>query len=326
MRRRNFLGMLGGVAAWWPLDARGQQPAAPMIGFIHSRLPLSGTSPLVTAFRRGLKEMGFVDGYNVTILVRSAEGQPDRLRAYVSEMIQQSVAVIAGNTLAMLAAKAGTKTIPIVFAGGTDPVKLGLVDSLGRPGGNVTGAAFFAGSLGAKRLELLRQLVPTANVIAMFVNPNSVETEAERNAVLVAARSLNQKLIVLDVIGVGDIDSAFAKAVERGASALYVGAGPFFLGQRRRLADIAAHYHLPASYAQSEYVSVGGLTSYGTSITGAYHQAGIYAGRILKGEKPADLPVQQSTKFELAINLRTAKALGITVPQTLLVAADELVE
>jgi putative ABC transport system substrate-binding protein len=298
----------------------------PVIGFIHSRLPLTGTSPFVTAFRRGLKETGFIDGYNIAVEIRSAEGQADRLRALVDGMIRRPATVIAENALAMLAAKAATKTIPIVFTGGADPVKLGLVDSLSRPGGNVTGTSFFAGSLGAKRLELLRQLVPNASTIAMFVNPNSIETEAERKDVLAAARTLNQQLIVLDVNGVDDIDSAFVKAVERGAGALYVGAGPFFLGQRLKPANLAARHHLPATYAQSEYVSVGGLTSYGTSIVEAYRQSGIYVGRILKGEKPANLPVQRSTKFELAINLRTAGAPGIPVPQTLLVAADELIE
>jgi putative tryptophan/tyrosine transport system substrate-binding protein len=325
MQRREFITLLGGAAAAWPLAAYAQQPAMPVIGFLRST-SLADATHLVTAFRQGLKEAGFVEGQNVAIEFRSGENDRDRLAAAVTELIRRQVALIVGNNLAALAAKAATTTVPIVFATGGDPVTEGLVARLNRPGGNVTGVSFFAGVLGAKRLELLRQLVPNAKSIAVLVNPNTTETEAERRDVQTAAQSTGQQLIILDVSSDRDIEAAFATFVQRGAGVLLVGGGSFLASHRERIVALAARHVIPASYPLREYVAAGGLMSYGTSITDAYRQAGIYAGRILKGEKPADLPVMQSTKFELVINLKTAKALGLNVPAQLLALTDEVIE
>jgi putative ABC transport system substrate-binding protein len=324
MKRRDFLGVLGSAAAW-PLAAHAQQPAMPVVGFLRSATPADATR-LATAFRRGLNEAGFVEGQNVAIEFRSAEGQPDRLRTLVADMIRLPAAVIAGNTVAMLAAKAATATIPIVFAGGSDPVKLGLVASLNRPGGNVTGSMFFAGVLGAKRLELLRQLVPLATTIGVLVNPDTDETEAERRDVQAAAQAIGQQLIIVDFTRDRDLEAAFATFVQRGAGALLIGSGPIVSSHRERIIALAARHALPASYILREYADAGGLMSYGTSQSDAYRQAGIYTGRILKGEKPADLPVTQPVKFDLVINLKTAKALGLAIPDRLLALADEVLE
>ena len=325
MKRREFITLLSGAAAAWPLAARAQQPAMPVIGFLRSASLIDATH-LVAAFRRGLKETGFVEGQNVAIEYRSADDHLDRLPALVADLIRRPVAVIVGNIAAALAAKAATTAVPIVFVTGTDPVRDGLVASLNRPGGNVTGVSFLAGELGTKRLELLRQVAPRATTIAVLVNPNSAETVAERREVEVAAQAIGQQLIVLDVESVRDVEAAFATFVERGAGALLIGTGPFMNSHRERLAALAVHYRLPAIFSLREFPAAGGLMSYGTSITDGYRQAGNYVGRILKGEKPADLPAVQSTKFELVINLKTAKALGLEIPDKLLALADEVIE
>jgi len=322
--RRAFITLLGGAAAW-PLAARAQQPTMPVVGFLRSAT-LADVPHWVAAFRQGLKEAGFVEGQNVAIEFRSADNQLDRLPALVADLIRQPVAVIVGNTDAALAAKAATTTVPIVFASGSDPVRDGLVASLNRPGGNVTGLVYFAAVLGAKRLELLRQLVPRATTIAVLVNPNTPLTEAERKDVQTAAQAIGQQLIIFDISSDRDIETAFAAFVQRGAGALLVGTGGFLNSNRERIAAVANRHALPASYSQREGVVAGGLMSYGPSISDAYRQAGIYSGRILNGEKPADLPVIRSTKFELVLNLKTAKALGLTIPPSLLVAADEVIE
>ena len=309
----------------WPLTARAQQPAMPVIGFLRIT-SLADSTHLVIPFRQGLNEAGFVEGQNVAIEYRYAENQVDRLPALVADLLQRPVALIAGNSTAMLVAKSATTTVPIVFAGGGDPVQDGLVASLNRPGGNVTGVNFFAGALGAKRLELLRQLVPKATTIAVLVNPNTIETRAERSDVQAAAQSIGQQIIILDVSSERDIEMAFATLVQRGAGAVLVGTGSFMFSNRDRLVALAARHALPASYVLREFAVAGGLMSYGASITDAYRQVGIYAGRILKGEKPADLPVMQSTKFEFVINLKTAKTLGLDVPDRLLALADEVIE
>jgi putative ABC transport system substrate-binding protein len=324
MRRRDLLTMLGSAAVAWPFAARAQQTGTPVVGFLRSTSAADSTE-FVAAFRQGLKEGGFVEGQNVAIEYRWADNQLDSLPALVAELINRPVAVIVGNNAAVFAAKAATKTVPIVFAYGSDPVQDGLVASLNRPGGNVTGVVFFA-ALGAKRLELLHQLVPNATTIGLLVNPNTPETEAERTDVQAAAQAIGQQLIIIEANSDRDIEPAFATFVQRAAGALLIGTGPFLLSYRKQLVALAAGHALPTCYFAREFVVDGGLMSYGSSITDGYRQAGIYAGRILKGEKPSDLPVMQSTKFEFAINLNTAKALGLIVPQTLLVAADEVME
>ena len=325
MKRREFIGLLGGAAAAWPLVTRAQQAAMPVIGFLRST-SLADATHLVTAFRQGLEEAGFVEGQNVAIEFRSAENQPDRLPALVAELIRRPVAVIVGNIAPALATKAATTTVPIVCVTGGDPVQNGLVTSLNRPGGNITGVSFFATVLGAKRLELLRQLVPKATTIAMLVHPNIPSTEMERRDVQAAAQATGQQLIILDISSEREIEPAFATLVQRRAGALLVGSGSFTNSNRERLVALATRHKLPAIFVWREAVVAGGLMSYGTSQSDAYRQAGIYSGRILKGEKPGDLPVMRATKFELVINVKTAKSLGLEVPDRVLALADEVIE
>jgi putative ABC transport system substrate-binding protein len=325
--RRKFLATLVGAVAAWPLEARAQQQAMPVIGFLSGRSPDEAASA-VDAFRQGLGETGYIQGQNVTIEYRWAEGHYDRLPALAAELVARQVAVIAatGGEASGLAAKAATATIPIVFTMGGDPVKLGLVVSLNKPGGNVTGVTFIVGDIATKRLGLLRQLVPNATMIAMLVNPNYPATSAEVRDVQAAARTIGLQIDLLTASTSHEIDAALASFVRKRPDALFVGGDPFLLGQRDQISSLAAHHAVPTTYPQREYVDAGGLMSYGTSVPKGYRQAGVYTGRILRGAKPAELPVLQPTSLELAINLKTAKALGLDVPPTLLAIADEVIE
>jgi putative ABC transport system substrate-binding protein len=327
MRRREFIAFLGSsLAGWWPLAARAQQPAMPVVGFLY---PTSrDTIPdRVRGFRQGLKDVGFAEGENVAIEYRSADGQFDRLPALAAELVRRQVAVIAaGNFASALAAKAATTTIPIVFVVAEDPVRLGLVASLARPGGNLTGINFFNTEVTAKRLELLRELVPGATRVAVLVNPANPATETTLRDVEPAARAMGLQLQVLKAGTSREIDAAFATFVRERPDALFVGGDSFFVSRRFQLVNLASRHTIPATYSQREFTEVGGLISYGANPTDANRQVGVYAGRILKGAKPVDLPVVQATKLELVINHQTARMLGLTVPDKLLVAADEVIE
>jgi putative ABC transport system substrate-binding protein len=325
MKRRDFITLVGGAAVAWPLGARAQQPAVPVIGFVRST-SLAPFQNLVAAFGDGLKEAGFVAGQNVAVEYRYAENQRDRLPALVAELLGIPVAVLIVNSGAAAAAKAATTTVPIVLVAGADPVKDGLVASLNRPGGNITGVSWLGAQVGAKRLELLRQIVPKTTTIGMLEDLDSPGTEAERTDVQAAAQAIGLQLIIIDVNNDRDIETAIASFVQRGAGALLVGAGAFLTSKREVVAALAARHAIPAMYVEREGAVAGGLMSYGPSQSGAYRQAAIYAGRIIKGEKPADLPIMQSTKFEFVLNLKTAKALGLTVPMIVQMTADEVIE
>ena len=319
IRRREFITLLGGAAAAWPLAARAQQPTMPVVGFFYSGT-LTDVPHFVSAFRQGLKEAGFIEGQNVAIEFHSGRGSP----LLVADLLRRQVALIVGNTPSALAAKAATTTAPIVFVTGDDPVRNGLVTNLNRPGGNVTGVSFIVAELGAKQLGLLRELRPGAARIAVLVDPKFPTTERFVSEVRAAASAIGQQLVVIDASSDREIETAFTTLVQRGAGALHVGVG--MLSQRERIVALAARHRIPAIYVLRDFVAAGGLMSYGTSMSDAYRQAGIYAARILKGEKPGDLPVMLPTKFEFAINLKTAKALGLEVPPTLLARADQVIE
>jgi ABC-type uncharacterized transport system substrate-binding protein len=327
IRRREFITLLGGAAAAWPLPAGAQHAAMPVIGFLSSGTPET-FAPYVAAFRKGLNETGYVDGQTVAIEYRWAEANYDRLPALSAELVRRPVAVIfaSGGLVTAHAAKAATATIPIVYTGGGDPVKFGLVASFNRPGGNVTGVNFLINELGAKRLELLQQVAPRATLMGFLVNPLNRNAESETSDMQEAARALRTQMVILRASNASDLETAFATLAQRRTGALVVGGDPFFDSQRNQIVALAARHALPTMYFLHGFVMAGGLMSYGTSITDAYRQAGIYVGKILNGAKPADLPIVQSTKFELVINLKTAKALGLEVPPTLLARADEVIE
>jgi putative ABC transport system substrate-binding protein len=322
--RRELLAALGSAAVAWPLAARAQQPAMPMVGFLRGGT-VDDVPHRVDVFRQGLKEAGFVGGQNVAIELHSTDLY-DRLPALVADLIRRRVAVIVANYPAALAAKTATTTVPIVFVIGGDPVRDGLVANLNRPGGNVTGVSFISADLGAKQLGLLRELRPGAARIAVLVDPQWPTTERFLSELQAAALAVGQQLIVLDVSSGYQIETAFTTLVQRGAIALLAGSSAFMYSQRERLIELAARHRIPAIYAWREAVAVGGLVSYAPSITDAYRQAGVCAGRILKGEKPGDLPVILPTKFELVVNVKTAKALGIEIPDKLFALAGEVIE
>jgi putative ABC transport system substrate-binding protein len=327
MRRREFITLVSGVAATWPLAVRAHQPATPVVGFLSSTSAAT-YGPVVIAFREGLSETGYLEGQNLDIEYRWAEDRYDRLPAMAADLVDRKVDVIAaiGGLVSALAAKTATATIPIVFAMSDDPVSAGLVASFSRPGGNVTGVSFFAVELGPKLLELATELVPNASTIAMFANPNRPSYEPVRKAVDATARAKGRQLLIVAAGAESDFEPAFAALMQRQAGVVIVPSDPFFVDRRERLVLLAARHSMPVIYGYREFVAAGGLMSYGPSIASAYRQVGVYAGTILAGQRPADLPIVQPTKFELVINLTTARGLGIDVPAALLAQADEVIE
>ena len=326
MKRREFITLLGGAVAW-PLAARAQQAAIPVVGFLNFA-SADGYRPMTAAFRQGLQESGYVDGQNVTIEYRWADGRTDRLQGMAADLVHRQVTVIAATTVpAALAAKAATTTIPIVFETGGGPIHLGLVASLNRPGGNITGVSQLTQEVAPKRLELLHELVPAARAVALLVNPaNPASTEPVLRASQAAAHNFGLDVHVLNASTESDFDGVFANVIQLQAGGLVIGSDAFFTSRQEQLAALALRHAVPTVYEHRSFVAAGGLASYGGAITDAYRLAGVYAGRILKGEKPGELPVQQSTKVEMFLNLKTAKALGITVPLPLLGRADEAIE
>ena len=326
MRRRKFIKLMGGAAVAWPFAARAQRPGMPVVGFLGTRA--SGDDPqLLTAFRSGLKEVGYVEGQNVAMEYHFAENQYDRLPVLAADLVRRQVAVIVANGPAAKAAKEATPTIPIAFVAGFDPVEVGLVASMSRPGGNITGVSILDVELGPKRLQLLHELAPTATIIAALVNPTDpARAETTSKELQAAARTLGLQLHVLHASTDRDFDTVFARLVELRAGGLVIGGEPFFNSRSEQLGALTLRHAMPTIYQLRAFAAAGGLVSYGGSLTDAYRQVGIYTGRLLKGEKPADLPVQQSTKVEMVINLKTAKMFGLTVPQSLLGRADEVIE
>ena len=327
MKRREFITLVGGAVAAWPLAARAQRPAMPVIGLLSSRSPATD-APLIAVMRGGLNESGLVEGRNFTMDYRSAEGQYDRLASLAADLVHRKVAVIVaiGGEVAALAAKSATATIPIVFVGGTDPVRSGIVTSLHRPGGNITGVSAFQSELEPKKLELLRELRPNAATIAALVNPKLIPAEMQVSDIKAAARSMGQQIDLLPASTIREIDAAFTRLAQMRADALLIATDPFFFTRAAQLVVLATRHAIPTLYHRREFVAIGGLMSYGSNTEEVYRALGVYAGRVLKGEKPGDLPIQLPTKFELVINLSTAKALGIDVPPTLLARADEVIE
>ena len=327
MRRRDFINVLSGTVAAWPMAASAQQPAMPVVGYLSSGTS-AGFAPFLGAFRQGLSETGYVEGRNVAFQYRWSEGQEDRLGALAADLVSRQVAVIVatGGLHPAVVAKAATSTIPIVFTGGGDPVKYGLVASLARPGGNATGAINFSPVVTAKRLELLRELLPTESTIAVLLNPTDPNNEAALREVQEAARAIGQAIHVVNAGSEPDFDAAFAEIVQHQASALFVIADPLYTSQRARLVALAAQNAIPASYAFRDFPLAGGLMSYGADLLDVHRQAGVYTGRILRGAKPADLPVLQPTKFNLVINRKTANSLGLEIPSKILALADEVIE
>ena len=325
LKRREFITLLGGTVAAWPIAASAQQPAMPVVGLVRST-PAKPFAHIVTAFRQGLNEMGFVEGQNVEIKQRWADNQLNRLPGLVADLLRRQAAVIVCNGPAVEAARSATATTPIVFVIGGDPVTLGLVTSLNRPGGNLTGLTFFGNRLGAKRVEMLHDLVPGISIFAALVDPNFPEAVVESRDVEEAARTLGQKIVLVNAANEHEFDAAFTSIVKVGASALVVIGSPFFTSKSEMLVALSARHAIPAIYDLRDYVAAGGLISYSASFTDAYRQAGIYAGQIVKGAKPSELPVLQPTTFELAINLKTAKSLGLTLPPSFYLRADEVIE